>query len=92
MQELEEDPEMRQRVALFKDANYDAAAAAAARMSAMTEDEEDDLPEVCCRYAHSNCISTFPLPPLLSGTLGCRPGGIYGLMFAYFAIWPFIYG
>jgi len=81
VQELEEDPEMRQRVALFKDANYDAAAAAAARMSAMTEDEEDDLPEVCCCDAPSNCISYHSPPTLLPGTLGCWPGGIYRPMF-----------
>ena len=55
LQELEEDPEMRQRVALFKDQRYDAAAAAAARLSAMTDDDdEDDVPEVSrspCRPA-----------------------------------------
>lgn len=69
LEELEEDPEMRQRVALFKDANYDAAAAAAARMSAMTEDEEDDLPEVPLEEL---------LDDLMAMTLDAREGGTTG--------------
>lgn len=46
MQELEEDPEMRSRVALYKDPAHKAAAAQ--KMDAMTDgdDDEDDLPDI----------------------------------------------
>jgi nonsense-mediated mRNA decay protein 3 len=45
-QELEEDPEMRSKMALYKDPGYDPAADAQARDSAMTDDDERDIPEV----------------------------------------------
>ena len=50
-QELEEDPDMRQRVALYRDPAFDPAAAAAARGDAMQDSDDDDdgadVPEVC---------------------------------------------
>lgn len=50
MQELEEDPDMRARVALYRDPNYQAASAAAAprQQAAMsdTDEEDGDVPEV----------------------------------------------
>ena len=46
LQELEEDPDMRSKVALYKDPEYNPAADAQLRDSAMTDDDEGDLPEV----------------------------------------------
>ncbi|CAL5219010.1 g766 [Coccomyxa viridis] len=46
MQELEEDPEMRSKMALYRDPGYNPAADAQLRDSAMTDDDEGDLPEV----------------------------------------------
>jgi len=47
-QELEEDPELRAKVALFRDPAIDPAAGAARRAAAMTEtdDDDEDVPEV----------------------------------------------
>ena len=45
-QELEEDPEMRSKMALYRDPGYNPAADAQLRDSAMTDDDEGDLPEV----------------------------------------------
>ena len=46
-QELEEDPELRSKVALYRDPAVDPAAIAARRAAAMAEtDEDDDVPEV----------------------------------------------
>eukprot|EP00884_Botryococcus_braunii_P021788 jgi/Botrbrau1/8293/Bobra.0251s0021.1 len=42
MEELEEDPELRSKVALFRDPDYDHSSAAMAREDAMTDDDEDD--------------------------------------------------
>jgi nonsense-mediated mRNA decay protein 3 len=39
---LEEDPELRSKVALYRDPEYDPSTAAAAREDAMTDDDEDD--------------------------------------------------
>ena len=41
LQELEEDPEMRSKVLLFRDPDYDAATAAAEQEAAMTDDDAD---------------------------------------------------
>ena len=48
VQELEEDPEMRSKVALYKDPTHNPAAAQQSRQDAMTDgdDDEDDLPEI----------------------------------------------
>lgn len=48
MQELEEDPELRKNVALFKDPSYNPVAVANARQHDMGEedDDDDDVPEV----------------------------------------------
>ncbi|KAK9863784.1 hypothetical protein WJX84_009015 [Apatococcus fuscideae] len=49
LQELEEDPEMRAKVALYKDGKYAAAMEQIANRNAMTEDgneDDEDLPEV----------------------------------------------
>ncbi|CAL8460889.1 g420 [Coccomyxa elongata] len=46
MQELEEDPEMRAKMALYRDPAYDPVAEAERRAAAMTDDEEGDVPEV----------------------------------------------
>ena len=46
LQELEEDPEMRAKMALYRDPGYDPAVDAQLRDSAMTDDDEGDLPEV----------------------------------------------
>lgn len=45
-QELEEDPELRSKVALYRDPAYDPVAEAERRAAAMTDDEDGDLPEV----------------------------------------------
>jgi hypothetical protein len=47
-QELEEDPELRAKVALFRDPAIDPAAGAARRAAAMTDtdDDDEDVPEV----------------------------------------------
>ncbi len=46
LQELEEDPEMRAKMALYRDPAYDPVAEAERRAAAMTDDEEGDVPEV----------------------------------------------
>ena len=46
LQELEEDPEMRSKMALYRDPGYNPAADAQLRDSAMTDDDEGDVPEV----------------------------------------------
>lgn len=46
MQELEEDPELRAKMALYRDPNYDPVAEAERRAAAMTDDEDGDVPEV----------------------------------------------
>lgn len=46
MQELEEDPEMRSKMALYRDPDYDHAGDAKLQDSAMTDDEDGDMPEV----------------------------------------------
>ena len=46
LQELEEDPEMRSKMALYRDPGYNPAADAQLRDSAMTDDDDGDLPEV----------------------------------------------
>ena len=46
MQELEEDPEMRSKMALYRDPDYDHAGDAQLRDSTMTDDEDGDMPEV----------------------------------------------
>ena len=46
MQELEEDPEMRSKMALYRDPEYDHAGDAKLQDSAMTDDEDGDMPEV----------------------------------------------
>lgn len=46
VQELEEDPEMRSKVALYKDPAHNAAAAQQRQQDAMTDGEEDDLPDI----------------------------------------------
>ena len=46
VQELEEDPEMRSKVALYRDPAYNPALARQQREAAMTDTDEDDLPEI----------------------------------------------
>ena len=46
LQELEEDPEMRSKMALYRDPGYNPATDAQLRDTAMTDDDEGDLPEV----------------------------------------------
>lgn len=46
LQELEEDPEIRSKVALYRDPNYDPVAEAERRAAAMTDDDEGEVPEV----------------------------------------------
>lgn len=46
LQELEEDPEMRSRVALYKDPAHNPAAARQADAMTDGDDDEDDLPEI----------------------------------------------
>jgi nonsense-mediated mRNA decay protein 3 len=46
MQELEEDPEVRAKMALYRDPKYDPVAEAERRAAAMTDDEDGDVPEV----------------------------------------------
>jgi nonsense-mediated mRNA decay protein 3 len=56
-QELEEDPEMRTKVALFRDPAYDPAAAADARESDMTDDSDGEVPEVCVGRANVGVVA-----------------------------------
>lgn len=46
LQELEEDPEMRSKMALYRDPGYDPAVDAQLNESAMTDDDDGDMPEV----------------------------------------------
>ena len=46
LQELEEDPEMRAKMALYRDPAYNPVAEAERRAAAMTDDEDGDVPEV----------------------------------------------
>ncbi len=46
VQELEEDPELRAKMALYRDPAYNPVAEAERRAAAMTDDEDGDVPEV----------------------------------------------
>lgn len=55
-QELEEDPELRAKVALYRDPAVDPAAVAARRAAAMaeTDDDDEEVPEVRGPGKHSH--------------------------------------
>ena len=88
LQELEEDPELRAKVALYRDPAVDPAAVAARRAAAMTDTDEDEeeVPEVRgawhaalfwhCAVILENAAATTDVPRMLGARKRCAQPGI----------------